>query len=297
VVPRSAEEDRRRLLIALLAFGAMVAQAPACTQPPVPAYTSAPSVLPSSLAAAYPNGISVRYAVRFDATGAAVSRKIDDRALQRPLSAAARAVVSAWGSNATFVGNFYDCKWHTGTQYFDQDFFPAPAGVVGRPRVAGGVDFDNFHYTDGPGNCAKADLHDGEGNYAGEEYDAEIQDLFAGSIAGTPVAIVALRCEYNGHGFDMNAQLFAVGGGHAHRLAILGEGSMTGPDSGFPPWPGGSFHFAFANGKLYADVWDHANACSKTSDWIATSYTIRGGRLVKLNVLHHHRADDSACYP
>lgn len=65
---------------------------------------------------------------------------------------------------------------------------------------------------------------------------------------------------------------------------------MNGPDSPFPPWPGGWIHVSYADGKLYADVWDYAHQCDARRDWVVTTYTMRDGRLAALNTMRHHRA-------
>jgi hypothetical protein len=173
-------------------------------------------------------------------------------------------------------------------KYFDVDFYPPVSDVVGFPQIVHGVDFGNLTYTDGPGSC-KTMRAGAYNDYPEGEYSASVSDVFSGLVAGNSVAVVILRCEYNGHGFDSVAQLFAIAGGVAHRLSIIGSGGMTGSDSPLPPWPGGWIHVSFAGGKLYADVWDYAKQCDRNRDWVSSAYTIRNGKLVLLNQLRHHR--------
>jgi hypothetical protein len=198
-------------------------------------------------------------------------------------------LVAAWAKSAQFVPATKNCKpVASSLNDFDVDFYPPASGVVGFPKVANGVDFGNLRYTDGPGNCKTSQMRNGAYDYPEGEYSASVEDVFGGLVAGSPVAVVILRCEYNGHGFDSVAQLFATAGG-ARRLGILGSGGMTGSDSPLPPWPGGWIHVSFSDGKLYADVWDYAKQCDRNRDWVSSAYTVRSGKLVLLNQLHHHR--------
>lgn len=54
-------------------------------------------------------------------------------------------------------------------------------------------------------------------------------------------------------------------------------------DSPLPPYPGNWIHVSFANGKLYADVWQGNDL------WVAATYTVRNGKLVALDRLRHKR--------
>lgn len=249
--------------------------------------------LAPAAASRYPSGIEANVTLRVNASGRVLSASTDAPGV-------ARDGIIRWAKSLTFKP--LDPACGSDVQDVDLanlDFFPPASGVVGQPHIVGGVDFDNFTYTDGPGNCKIAHMKDAYAGYSPEIWEATVENVFAGSIAGRPTAIAVLRCEYNGHGFDQNAQLFTIHGGKAKRIAILGEGSMAGPDSPFPPWPGGWLHVSYAGGKLYADVWDYAHQCNPRTDWIVTTYTIRNGRLAALNTMHHHRAGGNgpACSP
>jgi hypothetical protein len=163
--------------------------------------------------------------------------------------------------------------------------------VVGFPSVVDGIDFTALHYTDGPGNCKQIP----PANNSAGEVSGSVEGVFAGSIGEKRVALVVLSCDYNGHGFDDNAQLFEMTGAHPRRLGTIASGGRTGPDSDFPR--SGWLHVSYVDGKLYADAWDSANRCNKTKDWISSIYTIKAGKLTLLNALHHHRAGGDACTP
>jgi hypothetical protein len=246
-----------------------------------------PAVLPPALAARYPNGVEVSgVTLRFDASG-------NTTGVTSGATPPMREAVAAWGKGVRFAPLSYDCpprKRQEHVSLDDVDFFPQSSGVVGFPRNVGGVDFDNRAYSGGPGNCKHVTLNDGKASSPEGEYEAYVQDLFAGAVGGATVAVAVLRCEYNGHGFDALAQVFVIASGSARLLDTIGSGGMAGSDSVMPPWPGGWFHVSFRNGMLYADVWDQSRQCDRNRDWTSTSYALTNGKLVALSTTPHHRA-------
>lgn len=262
------------------AAGAAVA--PGCDHDAI-ATSMPPAALPPPVAAAYPNGAEVTVTVTVDAAGKASAATSNGPAGLRP-------VVTAWAKRVAFAPAAKGCKpVASSLELEDVDFYPAASGVVGRPKIVNGVDFDNLTYTNGPGNCATSAMRNGSHDDPEGEYTASVEDVFAGAVAGVPAAVVILRCEYNGHGFDSQAQLFALAGGTARRLGILGAGGMMSSDSVLPPWPGGWIHVSFAGGNLYADVWDGAHQCDAKRDWVTSTYSIRNGKLTLLDRKPHHR--------
>jgi hypothetical protein len=267
----------------LLTFAATPASASAACDTNARALALAPAALPATLSADSSNGIETTLTLSLDASGHVLAVTGD---WQAPL----RSALATWAKRGTFAPAMKHCKPVASTLEMDNvDFFPASSGVAGSSKVVGGVDFANLKYTNGPGNCTTARMHDGSAADTTGEYTAEIQDLFTGIVSGRTVAIIILRCEYNGHGFDSQAQLFEVSSGKPKRLGILGEGGMASSDSPFPPWPGGWIHVSFINGRLYADVWDTSHRCDSHRDWISSTYTIRDERLALLNKQSHHR--------
>lgn len=241
-----------------------------------------PAVLPAPLASKYPNGVSV------DGVTLTPDGSGNVFAVQSGVKGAMRPVVESWGKRVQFAERTPKCG-DSPVDLDNVDFFPPSSGVVGIPRTVGDVNFDDFTYAGGPGNCTHVTLRDGTATGSEDEYEAYVQDLFAGTVSGVSVAVVVLRCEYHGHGFDASAQAFSVAGGKATKIGTVGDGGMTSADSAFPPWPGGWIHVSFRDGLLYADVWDRAQACSRSADWVSTAYAVRGGRLVAVNTMRHHR--------
>lgn len=235
--------------------------------------TAPPAVLPAADASTYPNGVETTIAVTVDASGKVVSVKPDAAA---PL----RSAMTAWAKRVTFVPADTNCM--PADVNVDASFYPPASGIVGRPMVVGSVDLGKLTYGNGPGNCKTVPS-------TGDGYQGYVDEAFSGNVAGQLVAVAILRCEYNGHGFDSQAQLFAIEGGKARRLGILGSGGMMSSDSPLPPWPGGWIHLSFADGKLYVDLWDYAHRCDATRDWASSTYTVRDGKLVLEGVLGHHR--------
>jgi hypothetical protein len=238
--------------------------------------------LPASFATTYPNGVEATIRVTVDASGKAVSVKTEAAA---PLQSA----TVAWAEQLAFAPDVAGCRPAEVT-LDNVDFYPASSGIVGRPAIVGGVDFVNHTYVNGPGNCKTTTMHAGVPPSDAGEYEGSVENVFAGRVSGVLVAVVILRCEYNGHGFDSQAQLFAVDAGNARKIGILGSGSMMSSDSPLPPWPGAWIHVSFTGGKLYTDVWNSVRKCDRTRDWMSTAYSIRAGRLVPATGTPHHRA-------
>lgn len=266
-------------MLSLLFASAVVAAA--CTGTPR-TLSAPPAVLPDAVAAQYPGGVSVaNVGLTVDASGAVTG-------VQSGAGRALAPVVEAWGKRVKFASRSLKCG-ASPVQIDSVDFYPASSGVVGIPRIVDGVDFDDFSYSGGPGNCAHVTLRDGTASDPEGEYEAYVEDLFSGTVSGVPVAVVVLRCEYHGHGFDAEAQVFSVAGAKAIAIGTLGQGGMPSADSGLPPWPGGWIHVSFRDGLLYADVWDRARACNRGADWESTAYSVREGKLVALRSTRHHR--------
>jgi len=248
-----------------------------------PGVVSAPAAaLPDALAIRYPNGVSVDGVTLTAVPSGAVI------AVQSGAGGAMKSAVESWGKRVRVEARPPKCGG-SNVQIDSVDFYPKSNGVVGTPKVVGGIDFGNFTYVGGPGNCTRVTLRDGSATDRMDEYEAYLQDVFAGAVSGVAVAVVVLRCEYHGHGFDSAAQVFSVAGGKASKIGVLGEGAMASADSPFPAWPGGWIHVSFRGGLLYADVWDRDKACSGNADWVSTGYAVRGGKLVALGTLRHHR--------
>lgn len=267
-------------MLSLLFASAIVAAACAGT----PRTLSAPpAVLPDAVAAQNLGGVSIAdVSLTVDASGAVTG-------VQSGAGRALAPVVESWGKRVKFASRSPKCG-ASPVQIDSVDFYPASSGVVGIPRIAGGVDFDDFSYSGGPGNCTHVTLRDGTASDPEDEYEAFVEDLFAGTVSGVPVAVVVLRCEYHGHGFDAEAQVFSVAGAKAIAIGTLGQGGMPSADSALPPWPGGWIHVGFRDGLLYADVWDRAKACNRNADWTSTAYAVRAGKLAALRSTRHHRA-------
>jgi hypothetical protein len=253
---------------------------PSCDRDARPVKTP-PAALSPALSAKYPNGVLVELNFTVSTSGKLTGTKSD-------APADLNGTIAAWSKNAEFAPAAKACKPVASTvSYYDVSFYPQASGVAGLPQIVGGVDFGNLRYSGGPGNCTTSPMHNGTYEDPELEYTASVEDLFGGSVAGQPVAVVILRCEYNGHGYDAMAQLFAIAGGTARRLGILGTGGLAASDSSMPP--GGWIHLSFTDGKLYADVWDSAQTCASRRDWVSSAYTIRDGKLVRLDQLRHHR--------
>ncbi|HTA38483.1 MAG TPA: hypothetical protein VK760_05385 [Candidatus Acidoferrales bacterium] len=243
--------------------------------------TAPAAALPASFATSYPSGVESTIRVTVDASGSVVSATSE-------APASLQSATIAWAKHLAFAPDAAGCT-PAEVMLDNVDFYPASSGIVGRPMTDGGVDFANRTYVNGPGDCKTSTVHDGIAPGGGGEYEASVENVFAGRVSGQLVAVVILRCEYNGHGFDSQAQLFAIERGNARRIGMLGSGSMASSDSPLPPWPGAWIHVSFVDGQLYADVWDSVHKCDGTRDWLSTAYAIRNGKLVYAVATPHHR--------
>ncbi|HEX3549357.1 MAG TPA: hypothetical protein VHT53_03240 [Candidatus Elarobacter sp.] len=255
-----------------------------------------PAALPRALSAKYPNGVEVSFRVMVDRAGTVAATRSDAadsayNALTVLRDPALREFVATWAKGLVYSRAPAACTALVRAQMFSNfDFYPASSGVVGYPATVAGVDVGELSYAHGPGSCASPRMHRGEFSYPENETDASVSDTFGGRVGGSPVALVILRCEYNGHGFDANAHVLALDGGKARDLGAIGSGSIFSAESGsLPPFPGAWIHSSFAGGLLYADIWDPARRCAN-ADWVSSTYTVRDGKLVLLNRLRHHRA-------
>jgi hypothetical protein len=234
-----------------------------------------PAVLSTSLAARFPNGADVSLEVTLDKAGRVV--RVTSNA-----AAALDTTVAAWAKSATYTHPGAICPEAPGqtTVRFDETFLAAASGVVGIPGTVSGVSFDDVDRKYRPGSCDDSNSDD--------HTTFEVQRVFAGHVAGVPVALVVLRCEYTPSGFNAADVLFAVDGGRARQLGVLGTTDCFATGCAIPSgeWIYTNFH----DGRLYADVWDEAKKCNPKADWVSTIYTIAAGKLKALSVTRHHRA-------
>jgi tetratricopeptide (TPR) repeat protein len=166
--------------------------------------------------------------------------------------------------------------------------FLTAAAPAPKSHVVGGVNFDEIDLGGG------VRLHHGTFTAQDPAITTTLQSLFSGQVAGKTVAVTVLHYELPATGYNEGTQVFEVAGGQAKRLGSIGEFSFFS-DSG--PYPKGSWvYVSFADGRLYADVWNEQKRCDKNHDWTSSTYTIRGGKLVRLYALPHHRSGVSvAC--
>lgn len=116
-----------------------------------PLVRAAPAVLPADLSAAYPNGVGFDIRATIDRRGN-VARAVLTRQYQSGSSAQnkrVRALALEWAKSARWPSSPKPCLQNEWTVAF----FPPSSGVVGFPRIVGGVDFANMRYTNGPGEC------------------------------------------------------------------------------------------------------------------------------------------------
>lgn len=158
----------------------------------------------------------------------------------------------------------------------------AAAAPASKSHVVGGVNFDELDLGGG------VRLHHGSFTAQDPAITTTLQSLFSGRVAGKTVAVALLHYELPATGYNEGTQVFEVAGGRARSLGSIGEFAFFN-DSG--PYPKGSWiYVSFSGGRLYADVWNAQNRCDKNRDWVSSSYTIRGDKLVRLNAMPHHRA-------
>lgn len=158
----------------------------------------------------------------------------------------------------------------------------AAVAILFVTHVVGGVNFDEIDLGGG------VHLHHGTYTAQDPHITTSLQSVFSGRVAGKTVAVLLLQYELPATGYNEGAQAFEVAGGHAKALGSVGEFSYFN-DSG--PYPKNGWIFvSFAGGKLYADVWNAAKRCDKNHDWVSSTYTIRGDKLVRVYQLAHHRS-------
>ncbi len=158
----------------------------------------------------------------------------------------------------------------------------AAVSILLLSHVVGGVTFDEIDLGGG------VHLHHGTYTAQDPHITTSLQSVFSGRVAGKTVAGLLLHYELPATGYDEGAQAFEVTGGHAKPLGDVGEFSYFN-DSG--PYPKSGWIFvSFTGGKLYADVWNEQKRCDKNHDWVSSTYTIRGDKLVRVYQLAHHRS-------
>jgi hypothetical protein len=147
-------------------------------------------------------------------------------------------------------------------------------------HIVNGVDFDELSF-------GKIHLHKGTYTADDPRITTTIDSFYHGQVAGKTLAVVVLRDELPATGYDESAEMFEVNAGKANHLSSLGDFSFYSEGDG--PYPDNWIYVSFADNKLYADVWDHGHRCDKRHDWVASTYTIRGSKLQRIDVLRHHR--------
>jgi tetratricopeptide (TPR) repeat protein len=156
------------------------------------------------------------------------------------------------------------------------------ASAAPKSHVVDGVNFDEIDLGGG------VRLHHGTFTAQDPAITTTLRSLFSGQVAGKTVAVGVLHYELPATGYNEGTQVFEVVGGQAKRLGSVGEFSYFN-DSG--PYPKGSWiYVSFADGRLYADVWNAQKRCDKNHDWTSSTYTVRGDKLVRLYALPHHRS-------
>lgn len=156
------------------------------------------------------------------------------------------------------------------------------AAAAPKSHVVGGVNFDEIDLGGG------VRLHHGTFTAQDPAITTSLKSLFAGQVAGKTVAVALLHYELPATGYNEGTQVFAVAGGQAKRLGSIGEFAFFN-DGG--PYPKDNWiYISFADGRLYADVWNAQKRCDKNRDWTSSTYTIRGGKLVRVYALAHHRS-------
>ena len=239
-------------------------------------------VLPAALAAGYPDGIALTADIGVDASGKLVSIDFVDGAPR-----ALRPAFEAWLHGARFVPGMTNCKAASSSARVWQRFYPPASGVVGNPPVVAGADFANMSYAPGPCDPEiPITLKDGEHSYlapkAATSLIASVGDVFAGTLRGERIAVVTLRCDYP-VGFNEDARIYRIANGKAKYLATAASFALPAGDDPMPR--NGWLHVSFAGDKLYVDAWTYGETF-----WLATTYGLRDGKLVKLFTEHHQRS-------
>lgn len=148
------------------------------------------------------------------------------------------------------------------------------------PHTVNGVNFDELTF-------GSIRLHNGTYSAPDPPITTSIDSFYHGQVSGKTAAVVVFRDELPATGYNARAEAFEVSRGRANHLGALGEFSYYTDGDG--PYPDNWIYVSFADNRLYADVWDHGHRCDKNHDWVASTYTIRGGKLRRINVLRHHR--------
>jgi len=147
-------------------------------------------------------------------------------------------------------------------------------------HIVNGVDFDELTF---------GSIHLHKGTYTADDprITTTIDSFYHGQVAGKTLAVAVLRGELPATGYNASAEAFEVSGGKANHLASLGDFSYYSEGDG--PYPDNWIYVSFVGGKLYADVWNHDHRCDKLHDWVVSTYTVKNNRLLRINVLRHHR--------
>ena len=113
----------------------------------------------------------------------------------------------------------------------------------------------------------------------------------AGIVGGIETAIVTLYCSEHA-AYDIHqARLFEIAHGIAKEIVAFdgftgqgGEGFADGP------FPDRWIYTSYKDGRLYVDMWNQDKRCNRKSDWIASTYADRNGKVVQIFRELHHRA-------
>ena len=154
------------------------------------------------------------------------------------------------------------------------------------------VDFMNFTYQHNPcaGNVpVPLVMRAGSFSWVSPKdaswgFDFHVDRVVEGSLAPkTRQAVVVIACDAPVDGGAAQAYLYDEVAGTARYIETVGEADW-GSDWGESP---DSIHVRFANGFLYVD------RCANTSDctqYLVTTYALRGGKFVKVYEETHERA-------
>jgi hypothetical protein len=105
---------------------------------------------------------------------------------------------TAWAKNVIWSAGNRPCaqtEWAVA-------FYPSSSGVVGVPRVVGGVDFGNIRYPRGTDGSEPFTLRNGHYSNQQREYEITLAGTFSGRLGNTLVALVQLSYTYAGRGYD-----------------------------------------------------------------------------------------------
>ena len=222
-----------------------------------------PATLPAALASKYPDGLYGRAYIDVDTHGHIVRIKIDDLATVAPVT----ATLEALAHSSVFAPAPPACA-PTWQAMIDEQFYPPASGVVGVPLTVGGVDLEKLPLGKGP--CE------------GSDFDPSLYSAFSGTVNGALIVVANVHCDFP-IAYNAQASIYKIENGNA---TLMGKSLNYGsPAHDEPQLCKGWMHVNFAADRFYLDTYDSA-----TQKWLATTYTIRSGKLVTLFTQHHGRA-------